>query len=80
MLAARHERLVATAWVATDLTDAQQRSRLAESLARPYSHEVHLNVVVDPDRARWCPGPSADDVIDSTIETRLAEAQRRLVG
>jgi F-type H+-transporting ATPase subunit delta len=76
--ATRRSRLVATAWVAAPLDDAQ-RSHIAELLAAQYSHEVHLNVVVDEDVLGGVRVAIGDDVIDSTIETRLAQAQRRLV-
>jgi F-type H+-transporting ATPase subunit delta len=76
--AARRSRLIATAWVAAPLDDAQ-RSRIAELLASQYSHEVHLNVVVDEDVLGGVRVAVGSDVIDSTIETRLAQAQRRLV-
>jgi F-type H+-transporting ATPase subunit delta len=76
--ATRRSRLVAMVWVAAPLTD-DQKSRLAESLASQYSHEVHLNVVVEKAVLGGVRISIGDDVIDSTIETRLAQAQRRLV-
>ncbi|MEJ7628145.1 MAG: F0F1 ATP synthase subunit delta [Nocardioidaceae bacterium] len=76
--AARQQRLVATVWVAAPLGD-DQKSRLAESLATQYSHEVHLNVIVDTSVLGGVRVSIGDDVIDSTVETRLAQAQRRLV-
>jgi F-type H+-transporting ATPase subunit delta len=76
--AARRQRLVATVWVAAPLSD-DQTSRLAESLAAQYSHEVHLNVVIDTSILGGVRVSIGDDVIDSTIETRLAQAQRRMV-
>jgi F-type H+-transporting ATPase subunit delta len=76
--AARRSRLVAMVWVAAPLTD-DQKNRLAESLAAQYAHEVHLNVVVEKAVLGGVRISIGDDVIDSTIETRLAQAQRRLV-
>jgi F-type H+-transporting ATPase subunit delta len=76
--AARRSRLVAMVWVAAPLTD-EQKTRLAESLAAQYSHEVHLNVVVEKSLLGGVRIAIGDDVIDSSIETRLAQAQRRLV-
>jgi len=64
--------------VAAPLSD-DQTSRLAESLAAQYSHEVHLNVVIDTSILGGVRVSIGDDVIDSTIETRLAQAQRRMV-
>ncbi len=76
--AARRSRLVAMVWVAAPLTD-DQKNRLAESLASQYSQEVHLNVVVEKAVLGGVRVSIGDDVIDSTVETRLAQAQRRLV-
>ena len=42
-------RLVATVWVASPLSDDQRDRVSPSSLASQYSHEVHLNVIVDPD-------------------------------
>lgn len=72
------KRLIATVWVASPLGDDQRR-RLAESLASQYSHEVHLNVIVDPSVLGGVRVAIGDDVIDSTIESRIAQAQRRIV-
>ncbi len=74
----RRDRLVAAVWVASPLTD-QQKQRLAQALAAQYDHDVHLNVIVDPRVLGGVRVSIGDDVIDSTIETRLAQAQRRLV-
>ncbi len=76
--ATRRQRWVATVWVAAPLSD-DQRGRLADSLASQYAHEVRLNVVVDENVLGGVRVAIGDDVIDSTIETRLAQAQRRLV-
>ncbi len=73
--AALRQRYVATVWVAAPLSDDQRR-RLGESLASQYGHEVHLNVVVDPSILGGVRVTIGDDVIDSTIETRVAQAQR----
>lgn len=79
VLAARHDRLLATAWVATQL-DVEHRSRLTKALSDLYTHPVHLNVVVDPDVLGGVRVVVGSDLIDSTVETRLAEAQRQLTG
>jgi F-type H+-transporting ATPase subunit delta len=75
--AARRHRLVATAWVASPLSN-DQRNRIARTLAAQYSHEVHLNVIVDPSVLGGVRIALGDDIIDSTIETRVAQAQRLL--
>ncbi len=59
--------------------DETQRDRIAELLAAQYSHEVHLNVVVDEEVLGGVRVAIGDDVIDSTVETRLAQTRRRLV-
>ena len=78
ILAARRQRLVATAWVAVSLSD-DQRTRITDNLAAQYGREVHLNVIVDPAVLGGVRIAIGDDVIDSTIQTRLALAQRQLI-
>jgi F-type H+-transporting ATPase subunit delta len=78
VIATRRKRMVATVWVAAPLKD-DQKQRLAESLAAQYSSEVRLNVVIDESVLGGVRVSIGDDVIDSTVETRLAQAQRRLV-
>jgi len=73
----RRNRLVATVWVAAPLSE-DHRNRLANALARQYSHEVHLNVIVEPQVLGGVRVAVGDEVIDSTIETRLKQARRRL--
>jgi F-type H+-transporting ATPase subunit delta len=77
--AARRKRVVATAWVAAPLED-DQRSRLAAALAKEYGQEVHLNVIIDPAVLGGVRVAIGDEVIDSTVSTRLAQASRRLVS
>lgn len=79
VLAARHERLLATAWVASPLSDSHRR-RLTKALADMYAQPVHLNVVVDPEVLGGVRVVVGADLIDSTVETRLADAQRQLIG
>lgn len=77
--AARRQRLVATVTAAVPLTE-QQRDRLASSLASQFGHDVHLNVVIDPDVVGGLRVALGNEVIDGTISTRLDEAARRLAG
>jgi F-type H+-transporting ATPase subunit delta len=79
VLSVRHERLQATAWVATDL-NADQRTRMTKALADIYRREVHLDVVVDPAVVGGVRVMVGDDLIDSSVETRLADAHRQLIG
>lgn len=77
--AARRKRVVATAWVAAPLGD-EQKSRLVAALAQDYGQDVHLNVIVDPSVLGGVRVAIGDEVIDSTVSTRLAQASRRLVS
>jgi F-type H+-transporting ATPase subunit delta len=79
LAAARRERLVALVRVAAALTD-DQAERLAEALGDQYGKRVHLNVIVEPDVLGGVRVQIGDEVIDSTVATRLAEARRRLAG
>jgi F-type H+-transporting ATPase subunit delta len=78
LAAVRRERLVAVATVARPLED-EQRSRLVAALARIYSRDVDLQVVVDPTVLGGVRVEVGDEVIDGTIAHRLEQA-RRLVG
>lgn len=77
--AARRDRLVATARVAAALSD-EHRERLAAALQGLYGHGIHLNVIVDPQVLGGVRVMVGDEVIDSTLASRLAEARRRLAG
>jgi F-type H+-transporting ATPase subunit delta len=77
VVAERRDRLVATVWVAAPLSD-DHRQRLARALAEAYSQDMHLNVIVDPQVLGGVRVAVGDELIDSTIETRLAQAERRL--
>lgn len=74
-----HERKVATVHTARPLADGE-RERLVAALARSYGHDVHLNVVVDPDVIGGIRVEIGDDVIDGTVVGRLDEARRKLAG
>lgn len=79
LAARRRERLVAEVHVAVPLSD-QQRSRLAAALAVAYGHQVHLNVVLDPRVAGGMTVKVGDELIDGSVASRLADAQRRLAS
>jgi F-type H+-transporting ATPase subunit delta len=73
------DRLVATVHTAIPLRDAE-RERLASILARQYGHELHMNVLVDPEVIGGIRIELGDEVIDGTIAGRLSDARRRLAG
>ncbi|MGH3444521.1 MAG: F0F1 ATP synthase subunit delta [Nocardioidaceae bacterium] len=75
--AERRDSLVATVWVAADLS-TDHRGRLAAVLSKQYGHDVHLNVIVDPDVLGGVRVAVGHEVIDSTVQTRLRQAHRRL--
>jgi F-type H+-transporting ATPase subunit delta len=73
----RRDSMIATVWVASPLGE-DQRERLARALAHQHSRPIHLNVVVDPSVLGGARVAVGDEVLDSTVETRLQQAQRRL--
>jgi F-type H+-transporting ATPase subunit delta len=75
----RRSRLVATVTAVDPLTE-EQRGRLAAALQRIYGHEVHLNVQLDPALVGGIRVELGDEVIDGSVESRLDDARRRLVG
>ena len=75
----RRSRLVATVTAVDPLTE-EQRRRLAAALQRIYGHEVHLNVQLDPTLVGGIRVELGDEVIDGSVESRLDDARRRLVG
>lgn len=77
-IAAEHRnRLVGTVWVAASLTE-EQKARLADGLARIYESEIHLNVIVDPEVLGGIRVAIGDEIIDSTVQTRLTQARRQV--
>jgi F-type H+-transporting ATPase subunit delta len=79
LAAARGARGLATARVANALTDEQQQ-RLHTALESQFDRSVLLNVIVDPDVVGGVRITIGDEVIDSTVATKLADARRRLAG
>ena len=77
LAAARRSKLVATAWVAAPLDD-DHKERLARALSAQYDRDVHLNVIVDPSVLGGVRVAVGDEVIDSTVETRLKQLQRQM--
>lgn len=79
VVAAERGRTIATVRSAAPLTDAH-RQRLADALSRTYGMPVSINVVVDPEVVGGIRVQIADDVIDGSISTRLADLRSRLAG
>ncbi|WP_029151013.1 F0F1 ATP synthase subunit delta [Microbacterium indicum] len=79
IVAAERGRTVATVTTASPLT-AAQRDRLAASLSRTYGVEITINEVVDRDVLGGIRVQIADDVIDGSISSRLADLRSRLAG
>ncbi len=75
--AKRRDSMIATVWVASPLSD-EHRDRLANALSEQHSRQIHLNVVVDPAVLGGVRVAVGDEVLDSTVESRLKQAQRRL--
>jgi F-type H+-transporting ATPase subunit delta len=73
------ERLVAEVRVAVPLT-ADQRTRLAAALTATYGHDVHLNVVVDPEVLGGISVRVGDQLINGSVAGRLAELRRGLAA
>ncbi|MFL6111696.1 MAG: F0F1 ATP synthase subunit delta [Catenulispora sp.] len=77
--AERRQRVIAYVSAAVPLTE-QQRDRLQAVLHRLYGRQVHLNVDLDPAILGGLSIRVGDEVIDGTVATKLALAQRQLVG
>lgn len=79
IVSSQHDRVVATVYSATPLSDAQ-RTRLGDALSRRYDGNVSLNVVLDPAVVGGLRVQIADDVIDGSISARLADLRQKLAG
>jgi F-type H+-transporting ATPase subunit delta len=75
----RREQLIAVVRVATELT-AEQRRKLATTLAATYGKGIHINVVHDPAVIGGVSVQIGDELIDGTAASRLAAVRRRLAG
>ncbi len=73
------QRLVAEVHVAVPLT-AGQRARLAAALVAAYGHDVHLNVVLDPEVLGGMTVRIGDELINGSVASRLAELRRGLAA
>jgi F-type H+-transporting ATPase subunit delta len=73
----RRDSMIATVWVAAPLSE-EHRERLARALSAQHDKRIHLNVVVDPEVLGGVRVAVGDEVLDSTVQARLKQAQRRL--
>lgn len=79
LVADQKGRAVATVVSAIPLS-AAQTERLAAVLSKRYGSEVTLNAVVDPSVVGGLRIQIADDVIDASVSSRLADLRQRLAG
>ncbi|QIG38198.1 F0F1 ATP synthase subunit delta [Microbacterium sp. 4R-513] len=79
LVADQRGRTVATVVSAVPL-NAAQAERLAGALSKRYGTDVSINSVVDPSVVGGVRVQIADDVIDASVSSRLAELRQRLAG
>lgn len=79
LVAEQRGRTVATVVSATPLS-AAQTERLGAALSRRYGGEVAINTVIDPSVVGGLRVQIADDVIDASVSSRLADLRQRLAG
>ncbi len=79
LAAALRERLVAEVHVVAELT-GEQRARLAAALSAAYGHDVHLNVVLDPDLIGGMSVRIGDELVNGSVLSRLAELRRTMAA
>jgi F-type H+-transporting ATPase subunit delta len=73
------QRLVAEVHVPAELT-AQQRTRLVAALSAAYGHDIHLNVVLDPELIGGMSIRIGDELINGSVEAQLADVRRKLAA
>ncbi|WP_203580450.1 F0F1 ATP synthase subunit delta [Microbacterium hibisci] len=79
LVADQRGRAVATVVAAAPLS-AAQTERLTAALAKRYGGNVSLNTIVDPTVVGGLRVQIADDVIDASVSSRLADLRQRLAG
>jgi F-type H+-transporting ATPase subunit delta len=77
LVAKRQQRWIANVSVTRPLTQAQIR-RLQAGLNAVYGRELRINITVDPSLVGGVRVQVGDEVVDSTVVTRLAELRRKL--
>ncbi len=73
------QRLVAEVHVVAPLSTGQ-RSRLVAALSAAYGHDVHLNVVLDPELVGGMTVKIGDELINGSALSRLAAVRRELAA
>lgn len=79
IVAAQRGKTVATVVAATPLS-SEQNERLVGALSRRYGGQVTLNTVIDPAVVGGLRVQVADDVIDASVSSRLADLRQQLAG
>jgi F-type H+-transporting ATPase subunit delta len=77
LVAGRQQRWIAEVRTSLPLTDGQ-RARLQASLNDLYGRELKINATVDPSIVGGIRVTVGDEVVDSTVVTRLSELRRKL--
>ncbi|MDI3331713.1 MAG: F0F1 ATP synthase subunit delta [Micrococcus sp.] len=78
-VAERQRTWIAEITVARPLAPGQQ-DRLAAGLKRLFGRDLKLDVAVDPELVGGIRVQVGDDVVDSSVQTRLHDLQRQLAG
>jgi F-type H+-transporting ATPase subunit delta len=78
-VADRQRTWIAEVTVARPLGPGQQ-DRLASGLRRLFGRDLKLDVAVDPELVGGIRVQVGDDVVDSSLQTRLLDLQRKLAG
>ncbi len=79
LVAEQRGRVVATVHSVAPLSETQAR-RLEAALSARYGIAVTLNTVIDPTVVGGLRVQIADDVIDASVSTRLADLRQRIAG
>lgn len=79
LVAEQRGRVVATVFAAAPLSEAQA-TRLTTALSARYGAAVALNTVIDPTVVGGLRVQIADDVIDASVSSRLADLRQRIAG
>jgi F-type H+-transporting ATPase subunit delta len=79
LVAQRQQRWIANVSVSRPLTQ-EQISRLQAGLNGLYGRELKINVNVDPSLVGGVRVQVGDEVVDSSVVTRLSELRRKLAA